>query len=311
MTTLLNIRLIQIRRELNNSGPGIIVILGLFSFLVYTSYVFFQKTPDAYYVTALVFSVCLSIQSYRKDKLFVYCHIQKPHTEIFAEYFVLTFPFMASSLFTVNWFCYPVLLAGLLFLPFIKFTFTQKTYFHNLTAIISASNFEWISGFRKTFLYLIPLYLLAIGFSWFRILPLFILWFITITITSFYIECEPLHILKECNVAPGKFLQQKLWQHSIFIFFLYVPVLLINTIFNIEYWILNLLFIPIQLALIWYAICLKYAGYEPNKNSIGNSIVLSLVSLGSIVPYLLPIPLIMAMVTYRKAIKNLKNYLND
>ena len=154
-------------------------------------------------------------------------------------------------------------------------------------------------------------HVLAIGLSWFRILPLFLLWFITVTIVSFYTECEPLHILKRDDLSAKIFLQQKLMKHSKYILLLYIPVLVINTFFNIEYLVLNLLFIPIQLALVWYAICLKYSGYEPNKNSIGNSILLSLVSVGSIVPYLLPIPLLMAIGTYGKAVRNLKNYLND
>ena len=311
MAILLNIRLIQIKRELNHAGLGIFIILGLFLFLIYSSFLIFQKTPDAFYLTAFVFYVCFSIQSYRKDKLFVYNHIQNPRSEIYTEYFVIAFPFMVTSLFTKNWFCFPVLLAALGIIPFLKFTIKQKTYFRGISAVISPSDFEWISGFRKSFIFLIPLYILAIGLSWFRILPLFLLWFITVTIVSFYTECEPLHILKRDDLSAKIFLQQKLMKHSKYILLLYIPVLVINTFFNIEYLVLNLLFIPIQLALVWYAICLKYSGYEPNKNSIGNSILLSLVSVGSIVPYLLPIPLLMAISTYGKAVRNLKNYLND
>jgi hypothetical protein len=154
-------------------------------------------------------------------------------------------------------------------------------------------------------------YILALGLSWFRILPLLLLWFITVSIASFYIECEPLHILKEGNFSSKRLLNYKLMRHSKYVILLYSPVLVINTIFNPEYWVLNLLFIPIQLSLLCYSICLKYATYEPNKKPIGNSIILSLVSLGTIIPYFLPIPLLMAVFTYGKANKNLNNYLND
>jgi hypothetical protein len=150
-----------------------------------------------------------------------------------------------------------------------------------------------------------------LGFSWFRILPLLLLWFITVSIASFYTECEPLHILKEGNFSSNRLLNRKLMRHSKYLLLLFSPLLVINTIFNPEFWILNIIFIPIQLSLMCYAICLKYSTYIPNKKPIGNSIILSLVSLGSIIPYLLPIPLLMAVFTYRKAKMNLNNYLND
>jgi hypothetical protein len=311
MAILLNIRLLQAKRELSNAGPGIIIVFGLLLFLIYVTFNLFQKTPDAYYLTAFILIICLSVQSYRNDKQFVYAHIRKPHLEIFLEYLLLTFPFAITCLFTANWFCYPGLVILLLFVPYLKFTVKQKTYFKNVSSIIPAADFEWISGFRKSFVFLIPLFFLALGLSWFRILPLLLLWFITVSIASFYTECEPLHILKEGNFSSKRLLNHKLMRHSKYLILLYFPVLVINTVFNPGYWVLNLLFIPVQLSLVCYSICLKYSSYEPNKKTIGNSIILALVSLGSIIPYLLPIPLLMTFFTYGKAKRNLNNYLHD
>ncbi len=311
MTTLLNIRFIQVRRELNESGPGAFLILGVGWFLIYAAYSTYQKTPDAYFLTASIFFICLSLQAKRKDKSFVYSHIVNPRKEIFIEYFVLTFPFAISCLFTINWFCYPLLTAALLIVPQLRYTLKQKTYFKNISSVISPSNFEWISGFRKSFFYLIPVYVLAIGLCWFRILPLLLLWFVTVFITSFYKECEPLQILKESNLSPKMFLQKKLFQPSKLMVLLYTPILIVNTIFNSEYWLINLLFISTQLALLCFSICLKYSNYQPNKNSIENNMLLSFVSLGSVIPYLLPVPVLMTLDYYTKAKTNLNNYLND
>jgi len=230
---------------------------------------------------------------------------------MYSEYLLITFPFAVSSLFTDNWFCFPALVAALFLVPYLKFTIKQKTYFATISSLIPATDFEWISGFRRSFGFLIPLYLLALGFSWFRILPLLILWFISVTIASFYTECEPLHMLREGNFSAAKLLKLKLRRMTKYILILQVPVLTINTIFNPEFWLLNLLFIPLQVSFVSYAVCLKYSSYEPNKNAIGNNVVLSLISLGAIIPYFLPIPLLMALFTYGKAKTNLKNYLND
>ncbi len=311
MPILLNIRLIQAKRELSSAGLGVLVIFALVSFLIYAAYTVFQKTPDAYYLTAFLFLVCVSIQSYRNDKQFVYVHIRQPYFEMYSEYLALASIFSASSLFTGNWFCFPVLISGLFFVPFMKFTVKQITYFPSISSVVPATDFEWISGFRKSFGILVPLYLLALCLSWFRILPLLILWFITVTIASFFTECEPLQILKEGDFSSARLLKHKLTRMAKYILILQIPVLVINTIFNPEFWLLNILFIPLQVSLVGYAVCLKYSTYEPNKNAIGNNIVLSIASLGSIIPYFLPIPLLMAIYTYGKAIKNLKSYLDD
>lgn len=311
MTKLLTIRLIQLKREWNDIGPGIVLILGALWLLIYASYTSYQKTPHAYYLTASIFFLCLLIQAKRKDKSFVYTHITKPRKEIYIEYLVLTFPFAITSLLTVNWFCYPLLIISLIIVPFLKYTLKQKTYFKNISSIISPSNFEWISGFRRSFLFLIPLYTLAVAFCWLRILPLFLLWIMTISIASFYKECEPLQILKGEDLSSENFLRKKLFQHSKPMLILYAPILIINTIFNFEYWFINLLFIPTQISLLCFAICLKYSNYQPNRNPLVNTILLSFVSLGCIIPYFLPIPVLMTFEYFTKAKNNLNNYLND
>jgi hypothetical protein len=311
MAILLKIRLIQAKRELNSTGLGVLIVLGLLAFLIYATYTVFLKSPDAYYLTAFLFLVCVSVQSYRNDKQFVYIHIRKPHLEMYSEYLLITFPFAVSSLFTENWFCFLALAASLFLVPFLKFTLKQKTYLKHISSFIPATDFEWISGLRRTFGFLVPIYLLALGLSWFRVFPLIILWFISVTIASFYTECEPLHILREGNFSPAGLLKRKLFRMVKYILILQIPVLVINTIFNPEFWLLNLLFLPLQVSFLSYAVFLKYSSYEPNKNAVGNNVVLSLVSLGSIIPYFLPIPLLMAIFTYGKAKTNLNNYLND
>ncbi len=311
MTTLINLRLIQIKRELKEAGLRSFVVCGILLYLIYYSFIVYQKNLDAFLLIGFLFLFCLSLQASRKDKFFLYNHIDNPHLEIFAEYFILTFPFTILSLFTSNWYCFFIFITCLCILPFLKFTLKQKTYFRKISLIIPVQNFELISGFRKSFLFLVPFYVLAICFSWFRILPLFLLWFISLAIVSFFNECEPLHILKEGNTFSNKFLKQKLYRNSKFVLIFYSPIVFVNTIYNFDFWIINLLFIPVQLSLLCLAICFKYSLYRPNKNMGGGNIVLSFVSLGSLVPYLLPIPFIMAFGYYGKAKKNLNNYFHD
>jgi hypothetical protein len=308
---LLSIRLIQIKKELKGVGPVLILLLAALWFLIYNSYTYYQKTEEAFYITGSLFFLCFSLQVYRKDKSFVYNHIHHPYLEIYLEYVALTFLFAVPCLFSPNWFCYPVLLITLAFLPFLKYTLKQKTYFKNISSIIPASSFEWISGFRKYFLSLVPLYILALCICWFKVLPLLILWYITVTITAFYAEYEPLQILREGSLSSKAFLRKKLIKHSLYLVVLYVPIVLINAFLNSDFLVVDILFIPIQLCILCLAICYKYANYLPNKNAGGANMTLSLVSVGSIMPYFLPVPLIMAIDYYGKAKTNLDTFLHD
>jgi hypothetical protein len=311
MGVLLKIRYAQISREMRDTGLAALLIPFLLLALIYACYSLFQKTPGAYYLTIALFGSCISFHLSRKDKSFVKGHIEHHRVEMYSEYFVLTFPFAASSLLSRNWFLYPLLLIALISVPYIGQEFRKRTWFRNLRFVIPVTAFEWISGFRKSFLLLVPLYILAIGFCWLKFLPLLLLWFINVFIASFYNEKEPLHMLKEGDPSARKFLHRKLLRHSGYVLLLFFPIILINTFFNPAFWLINLLFIPIQLSLLCFAITLKYAAYQPNTNSLGGSIILSVVSLGSIIPYLLPVPLVLSMMYYRKARINLETYLND
>jgi hypothetical protein len=198
-----------------------------------------------------------------------------------------------------------------LIIPFLKYSLKEKTLFRNISRVIPAAQFELVSGFRKSFLFLLPILILAISLSWFQIVPLFLLWFLTIAIASFYNEGESLHVLKAEYSTPKTFLKRKTTKLLLWILIIYSPIVIVNIIFNFKQVHIILIFLVMQLILITFSIFLKYAYYKPNQKFIGNNIILSIVTIGSIIPYLAPIPLIMTIYYYRKAKKNLNNFLYD
>ncbi len=308
---LIRIRYIQIKREAGNAGIYSIPVLAGLIFLVFFCAEIYQIKNYGWVLTGLLFLTCLSIQINRKDRIFVATHIENPHFEIFSEYVVLTLPFSISALLTVNRMCFPALVTSLLVLPLISYNIKRKTMFRKLSLIIPASDFEWISGFRKSFAFLFPLYLLAAAFCWFNVLPLFILWLFTVSILPFYGECESYQVLRESNQPFRKFINQKILRHIKYLLLLSIPVLIINTIFNPDYWMLNIIFIAVQVSLLTFAITLKYAFYTPNQKLAAKNLIISLVSFSSIVPYFLPVPVIMSLIYYKKAKNNLRNYFDD
>lgn len=309
--SLLYIRLRQLKREIDGLSLYIIPIIAIAAYIVFVTFKEFQKSQNGIYIIIALSLLCLSIQLSRKDKTFVFKHIDKPHVQIFFEYVVLTLPFSISCIVTKSWYCYPLLLCILFFIPLLKFEFRQKTTFKNLSHIIAPKNFEWLSGFRKQYVLITVLYLLAIGFCWLKILPLFLLWFLTIIIISFYSECESIQVLRESNKTAKRFVLAKLKACFIYVLILYIPIIIINTFFNPDFLIINLLFILIQISLLGFAICFKYSSYTPNKFKIGNNLPLSIVALCSALPHFLPIPTILFCIYFYKAKDNLKQYLHD
>ncbi len=251
------------------------------------------------------------MQYSRTDKAFIYKHLDKPHVQIFSEYFFLTLPFSITSIITPNWYCFPLLMAALICIPFFKFQFKNRAVFKNLSSVIPASNFEWISGIRKQYIPFISLYLVALTFCWVRILPLILLWLLTSMISAFHLENEPVHILREGNKTPRKFLLGKIQINIKYLLILYSLPVIINAIIVREFQVITLLFIPVQIALLCFAVNLKYSTYKPQTNQLGNNIGFSIIAILSAMPYFLPIPVILAIIYLYKAEKNLKLYLHD
>lgn len=311
INSLLYIRSRQIKREADGLGLYLIIFIAIaliFSYLAFNQY---NNSKQGWWLVILLSAICLSIHYYRKDKNFIYKQLEKPYLQIFAEYALLTLPFSISSIITKNWFCFPLILLILFSISFLKFQFKRKAVFTNLSSLIPASNFEWRSGIRKQYITFISIYLVALGFSWVRILPLFLLWFLTIMIASFFQENEPIHILREGNKNAKRFLSDKLKVNMMYLLILYSLPIIINALFVHEFLLITLMFIPVQIALLCFVISLKYATYKPQMNQLGNNIAFSIVAILSAMPYFLPIPVILSIVYFYKARKNLNIYLHD
>jgi hypothetical protein len=311
MNKLLKIRILQFNRELKGAGFAWLFLIGTVALMMKCAYVALIDNKLAALVPCALLLICTYIQINRSDKNFVYKHIEQPFLAIYAEYALLIAPFIAMALFTKNWYLLFITYLLLLIIPLIKISPAPKTLFPGISRIIPAINFEIISGLRKSFFPIIILYLLALAFCWFRIAPLVFLWLITMTFISIYDEGESLTILREQALSIKEFLKRKMQRHAFYMLLLYFPVIFIQAAFNPDLWIINLLFIPLQIIILCLAICLKYANYKPGEKLIAGNGTMSIVAMMSLIPYLLPIPLFMAFENYGKACNNLKKYLND
>ncbi len=307
---LLPIRLKQISRELINAGLLLLPLLLVIVLLLVISYSLHKDFSTSIYLLAALFALCLGIQLHRPDKTFVYRHVYRPRLEIFWEYFALTFPFATPVLLFGHWYFFFLFQIALALVPFITIKFpTQNLYYQPLLKFINPSSFEFLSGLRQSFSYIGPLWLLALALAWVKVLPLVLLWLICTSVATFFGECEPIHILRSKPSSPDLFLKSKIRRHTKYLLVFCVPILAINTFFHPGMWLVNFLFLLVQMSMLVFAIAYKYSSYKPNEDVSKNIIVLSLVSAGSVFPFFLPVPMIMAIVYFPKAIKNLKRFL--
>lgn len=309
---LVRVRLHQVKRQLESLGLGYaFILLALLVTTIFYIYLSYLQKDKALYAFSLTVIILFLIHTSRKDKQFVHSQVNHPAQNIFTEYFIFTLPVTIPSLFTFHWFYFPLLILSFYVISNIKINLKQRTMIPHLSRIISSQNFEWLSGLRKNLIPFLIFFILAAITCWVRILPLIFLWFIVISIISFYQECESLQILLASHNSPEKTLNQKIWNHSKYLFIILLPILIINSIFNPGLILVNLVFLFVQFTVIIFAILLKYTTYSPNENLTGNVILVSAVTIGALIPFLLPIPLIMCFRNYGKSVKNLKNYFND
>lgn len=317
--TLSDIRLKQFGREVKLIGIFrsiiilIVLILSAFWLLKFYDNFYFALITFIS-TTALIFSVHIT----RKDKAFVFLHLQNPRRAILTEYLILSFILAGYLVVTPHWYLFILLLLVCIVISGIRFEFKKKTKLGFLSKLISPKNFEWIGGIRKYKFTFILLYIFTLVVSPVMFLPVFFLWILTIQILAFYEECEPLKILSAGASSPSAFLLRKISRHSILLLGLYFPVLMLNSIFNPNLLIFNLIFFIVQVTVLILAVFFKYKIYVPRDMLPGNSMFLVIIQVCTIlpfiigsIPFLLPLPLILSIKYYFSAKKNLKFYLYD
>jgi hypothetical protein len=312
MFALLKIRYCQLKYELRHLGMAHILFLcALFTGFETLIYSAFSKYP--LYTTWAVLTVVLALHLGRKDARFGKIALEKPQLALFFDYLSWVVLFVIPVLFTAHWYCFLIILMGIYGISFTQIKIlNQALKLHFLTHFIPASLFELLSGARRNYLIigLIILYAFALGLSWVRGLPLFLLWLLTTIICSFFTEYEPLNMLrKDEQLNSQSLIKAKLKGYILPLMTAYLPVLIINSVFHPDIWWINPLFLIVQVLTLSLAILYKYATYQPKAYFNTNSPVLIIAGLCIVLPFLIPLILFFNLRYYPKAIRNLNHYL--
>ena len=143
-----------------------------------------------------------------------------------------------------------------------------------------------------------------------KLFPLVGLFIINSVFSGFYSEFEPRYMLNPHNKPLRELLSEKIRYSVKIVIFTNLPVLTINSMFQQDMVTANVLYLFGFVILITGMIYLKYAGYEPCEQLRAGADSMFL-ALSVIVPYLIPLGIVISMNAKRKALVNLKTFYHD
>jgi hypothetical protein len=308
----LRLRMYQLLRESKALGwLYSLILLSLVSALLYLAGIYVRKPSGAAAVLAIVSSLLFALHRNRTDHRFVASLTGRPWIIYFTEYAAIVLVLYVSGFLCSG---DPVLPLVIFLVPFIAFVKpAEHAAGGNFFAarIPHESNFEWRSGIRKQgwlfpLLWLLSLLLAPVPFA-----PILLLWFMMLAVSSFYDEGESRSMLESAELPPVAFMRCKISGQLTAWSWISVPSLAVSAVFHPDRWWVLLLFIAFSTLMVSLFVTSKYAVYQPAEINRSNSLVHVMCMLGLFIPFLLPLPLVMLVRNYRKAISNLETHLYD
>ncbi len=306
--TFIQIRFKQALRIIQEIGwiRSLLIFPVIFFFFIGT---FEQLIQSKLMIGVLLFSL-LSMHINRKDGLFLKIAQVNPYPLYVCEYLLLFAPFWLGYIGFGKWLSLLYLLSGIFIIPLLSFSLTTIKWRSTIAFDwLPAALFEWKAGLRQYGYWAVLLYVFAVVFSsHIAVVPLTLLLLTWLT-NAFYMEGEDRQLLEVFQLPAKAFLRMKCIHQLTIFWLLLLPLVVLFLFFHFSYWYILLYFSLFSLALQIFSIIFKYALYEPNSDLSSNSLFIALFSMGFIMPFFIPLPFIMAVRYYRKAINNLNYYL--
>jgi hypothetical protein len=328
--TVFKIRLLQFFRLLKEIGLIRIILLSLiflfFSSMVFHNFVLPKNTIKSLIAIGLLL---LTIHAYRKDKHFLMIVIKNPYPIYVGEYLLITLPFFIIWLINNNWIGSGLLMLIVFIIPLIKIKEILQYLGSNIMSVlnplssrlnskftvrlpfISAISFEWISGIRRKLFILAPVYLFFLALSFKPFVAEVGLILLSVLISGFYFYGESREFIELFAKNPRQFIWKKIFINLKQLFIVYTPILVVSLIFQTSTWYFLIAALIVSFLIQAFVIVFKYGLFEENANLNRNMIILLFLSLFIFQPYFLPVPFVLAIRSYIKALENLKPYFYD
>ncbi|PAC28334.1 hypothetical protein BWI92_19685 [Flectobacillus sp. BAB-3569] len=247
----------------------------------------------------------------RKDKrLLQQIFLEKTWLVFLFEYEMFSIPFVVwNVLWSQNW-LYGSLTIGIVALmarlqPNLAINWQGFQLNHPW---IPPSQFEWRAHFRRNGWGIYSLYLLTIVIGVWHWAGFIGLGVVTISLAGCYNHCESLLILKLEHSSARRFLKEKILTQYL-LFGKFVAPIVFWYIFRFpEHWLAYLILLFFYFLNFVVLILNKYKSYIPNESVTSGNVYVGMILLGMLLPYFFPISIVLFVVFYPKAIKNLQTY---
>jgi hypothetical protein len=268
-----------------------------------------SNQKEGWVAVGLFVAILYQFQITRKDFRFIQININPSALNIQIEYLIFSTPLLLVLLIKLLIFQFMVLFGAACLIATFKYN-RIVTYSHYASYFkINPQMFEWRSGIKKVFYFFILIYIFSLLLSPFRLVSILLLWFISNFISGFYISNESLQLLSVFGKDSHNLIRYKIVCALKYTYLIFIPVLMLYLFFNPhDIWFALLFFVNVTIYLI-FVILFKYALYEPCKDFSGNQFILGIAQMSIIIPFLLPLPTILALRFYKRALLNLDQYL--
>lgn len=307
---ILSLRIKQFFRGLTEIGFIRVIIVIPFAGIIFLGMLENLMRQSLWMVYLILALMLVSLHFNRKDKQFLKV-LKNQRFAVFAiEYLMISLPFLIWFFIENAWFQFFLTLILIGVLPFMNWTFIYE----NSTARLHfpkfmTKDFEWMMGIRKNIGYIIPIYILAIILSYLTVSVLAALLLLAIITTTFYLEPgETRDFLHLYANTPSELMRQKSTR-AVGLYLLFtLPLSFSFLIFNIQYWYLLMVALAVGAIIQLTSVTLKYLTFTPKESNQRNAILLGFLIICWLTPFLQPVPLLMTMAYYRKAVNRLKMF---
>jgi hypothetical protein len=300
------LQLVMNNRKTKEAGfnPVLGFLLGLIVFVLLSEYIF-HKTEFAKYLVILVcFSFQFKLSENRRTDFLLSTFGDKSKNKIrVLENIIICIPFF-STLIHKNLFLEAIILF-ICSITIALFSFRTSLNF-TIPTPFAKNPFEFLTGFRKTFLIFPLAYALtaiAINVDNFN-LGIFSMLLISITTLSYYSKPEGEYFVWVHADTPKSFLKKKIIIATKNYILLTMPILIGLLIFYPIKFDLILLFLFIGILFLWTIVLAKYSAYPDEIH----------LTVGFIIAFTIlfpPLILVVIPYFYTKSINNLKFIFND
>jgi len=311
LLTILRIRSRQFMRILAEIGVILFLLLLLISFPLLMGVLAYLSDIPPMLAVGIMLALILSIHLNRQDKDFVKLILQRPFLMFLMEYLVLVVPIGIWLLYLGNWLALLALIVGVCVLAYIPATVRFRKRERPLLRFPKAftRHYEWVSGLRKSAVWMIPTYIVGAALSGFPAAIPVVLLLLGLMTLDFYMDCEPRIFLELYSRNAHSFLRKKVFTHLFIFWSACLPLVVLFLVFHAEYWYVLLVVMFVVSVFPVLSITLKYASYQPNIRLTQNAIIMGLLVGFLCFPFTQPVPLVMAVVYYRRALGNLGEFM--